>query len=198
MKKLPFALMALFASLLFFSSCEEDDDVPPEENEEEIITDVVLTFTPQTGNVVTATAEDPDGEGPQDLQVDGDIVLAPNTTYTMSITLENSIANESITEEVEEEAEEHMFFFAWTDGLFSDPAGDGNIGAGQRADAVNYEDPLDANGYPVGLETSWTTADTGNGTFRVILKHQPDIKSATSSSTDGESDVDLSWNISIQ
>ncbi|MDQ3394846.1 MAG: hypothetical protein M3512_12145, partial [Bacteroidota bacterium] len=45
--------------------------------------------------------------------------------YTLKLDLQNSIAGESIAEEVEEEAGEHMFFFGWTSGLFSDPTGDG-------------------------------------------------------------------------
>jgi hypothetical protein len=105
----------------------------------------------------------------------------------------NSIEGEDITEEIMEEDEEHMFFFAWTEGIFSDPMGDGN--ADNRADAVNYND-FDANGQPVGLSTDWTTsAGMTNGTFRVVLKHQPGIKSATSTIADGGTDVDLTWNV---
>ena len=80
--------------------------------------------------------------------------------------------------------------------MFTDPDGDGNIDS--RDDTVNYEDEPDENGYPVGLETSWTTGVAGSGTFRVVLKHQPDIKSASSSVSDGESDVDITWDISVQ
>lgn len=197
MKKLNSLLLAFLIGTLFLYSCE-DDDVPPEENEEEIITDVTLTFTPEGGGTaITAAAEDPDGEGPDDIEVLNDIVLEPNTTYVLTIDLVNDIEGESITEEVEEEDEEHMLFFAWTDGLFSDPSGDGNVGAGNRNDPVNYNDS-DDDGNPLGLETTWTTGDVGSGTFRVILKHQPDIKSATSDSTEGESDVDLTWDIVIQ
>ena len=197
MKKSILFLSALMMGSILLYSCE-DDDVPPEENEEEVITDVTLTFTPDGGgDAITALAEDPDGEGPDDLEVLGPIELAANTTYTLTIDLLNDIEGESITEEVEEEDEEHMFFFGWTDGIFSDPAGDGNIGAGNRADAVNYVD-TDDDGNPLGLETTWTTGDAATGTFRVILKHQPDIKTDTSDSTDGETDTDLTWDITIQ
>jgi len=197
MKKSILFLSALMMGSILLYSCE-DDDVPPEENEEEVITDVTLTFTPDGGgDAITALAEDPDGEGPDDLEVLGPIELAANTTYTLTIDLLNDIEGESITEEVEEEDEEHMFFFGWTDGIFSDPTGDGNIGAGNRADAVNYVD-TDDDGNPLGLETTWTTGDAATGTFRVILKHQPDIKTDTSDSTDGETDTDLTWDITIQ
>lgn len=199
MKLISFATYALlFTSFLLFTSCD-DDDVPPEENEEETITNVTLTFTPTTGAPVTATWEDADGEG-AGAPVFAPFTLAANTTYTLTIDLLNAIDPddiESITEEIEEEDDEHMFFFGFTDGLFSNPTGVGNLGAGNRAEPVNYEDDDDA-GFPLGLETTWTTGDATTGTFRVVLKHQPDIKSATSDSTDGESDVDITWNVTVQ
>jgi len=62
---------------------------------------------------------------------------------------------------------------------------------------VNYND-FDGNNLPVGLSTTWETENAGGaGTFQVILKHQPDIKSATSTVNDGGTDVDLTWIVSI-
>ena len=201
--KLPLftAYALLFSVSLVFTACN-DDDVPPEENEEETITDVTLRFTPTTGAPVIATWKDADGEGAGD-PVHTPVTLAANTTYTLTIDLINAIDPndpESISEEVEEEAEAHMFFFGWTGGLFSSPTGDGNLGAGNRADPINYEDDDDPNGvgFPLGLETTWTTAGATTGTFRVVLKHQPDIKSATSDSTVGESDVDVTWEATVR
>ena len=187
-----------FFIALFLSGCENDD--PAREDTPELITQVTLTFTPPGGSPITVTATDPDGEGIQDLIVDGPINLAKNTTYTLTLELINGLANPAdpaynITEEVEEESDENLFFFAWTNHTFSDPAGDGNID--NRSDAVNYND-TDANGLPVGLSTTWTTADvSASGTFRVILKHQPNLKSATSTATMGESDVDLTFTLNV-
>jgi len=172
----------------------DDPAAPPCENEEEIITDVVITFTSEdSSSIITATAQDPDGEGPLDLEITEDISLLPNTTYTLSLALSNEIEGEDITEEIEEEDEEHMFFFGWTEGLFADPTGDGNID--NRDDPVNYNDE-DENGLPVGLSTTWTTGDSvPSGTFRIVLKHQPDLKSASTTVDDGGTDLDLTWNI---
>ncbi|HNR74399.1 MAG TPA: hypothetical protein PKH83_05565 [Cyclobacteriaceae bacterium] len=187
-----------FFIALFLSGCENDD--PAREDTPELITQVTLTFTPPGSSPITVTATDPDGEGIQDLIVDGPINLAKNTTYTLTLELINGLANPAdpaynITEEVEEESDEHLFFFAWTNNTFSDPAGDGNID--NRSDAVNYND-TDANGLPVGLSTTWTTTDvSASGTFRVILKHQPNLKSATSTATMGESDVDLTFTLNV-
>lgn len=194
MKKLNFALLsAMLLGLLTFSACS-DDDAPPAENEEEVIDQVTLTFT-ETGttNSQSFVAVGPGGVN-FTLQT---ITLDANTTYQMVVTVANTEEGEDITQEIATEDEEHMFFFGWTSGLFSDPTGDGNIGATNRGDDVNYEDE-DANGEPLGLITTWTTGDAATGEFRVILKHQPDIKSATSTSNDGESDIDLTWDITIQ
>ncbi len=171
-----------------------DPNAPPCENEEEIITDVTLTFTPADGgDPVVARAQDPDGFGPLDLEILDDIDLLESTEYTLTIELFNSIEGEDITEEIMEEDDEHMFFFAWTEGLFTDPMGDGN--ADNRDDMVNYND-FDENGFPVGLSTDWTTSmGMSSGTFRIVLKHQPDAKSATSTVEDGGTDVDLTWNV---
>jgi len=173
---------------------EEDAAAPPCENEEEIITDVVLTWTPDDGGAaVEARAQDPDGEGPLGLEILDEVELLESTEYTMTITLTNSIEGEDITEEIMEEDDEHMFFFSFDADIFSDPTGDGNID--DRPDPINYND-VDENGLPVGLSTTWTTVSgTAQGDFRVVLKHQPDIKSATSTSEDGGTDVDLIWTV---
>lgn len=189
-----FLLGLLTFSAFFLASCGDDDE-PDAENVEEIITDVTLTFTPAGGGTaITATAIDPDGEGVQGL-MSGPVNLAANTTYTLTLNLENKLENESISEEVEEEADEHMFFFGWAEGAFTDPTGNGNID--NRTDDMNYSDS-DDDGLPLGLETSWTTAGASEGSFRIILKHQPDIKSATSTANDGESDLDITWTLNIQ
>jgi len=197
MRKLNYLFgLGLLFGIMTMSGCTDDE--PPEiENEEEIITDVTLTFTPNGGgSAIIALAQDPDGEGPEELEIISNIILASNTTYALELDLENSIEGESISEEVKEEADEHMFFFGWTSGLFSDPAGSGNIGSGNRDNPLNYEDS-DTNSQPLGLETTWTTGDAASGVFRVILKHQPDIKTASSTSMDGESDIDITWDITI-
>jgi hypothetical protein len=186
-------------TLLALPGCESDD--PVKEDVPELITKVTLTFTPVGGGApVVGTATDPDGDGVQDIQVDGPIHLAAATEYLLDITLINGLAQPTdpgynVTAEVEEEADEHIFFFSWVEGVFSDPTGDGNVD--NRADAVNYED-ADNNGFPLGLQTSWTTGNAATGDFRVILKHQPDIKSATSDASAGETDVDVTFEIQIQ
>ncbi len=194
--------LAILAACVLFSSCG-DDDVPAEENEEEVITNVTLTFTPTSGTPVVATYIDADGEGSLD-PVLTEIDLEPNTTYTLSINLQNLLADDeeeqNITAEIEKTSDEHQFFFGWTDGIFSDPSGTGNIAP--STGEVNYGDTdRDSSNNPVGLSgTTFTTGDgtVATGTFQVVLKHQPNIKTATTTSEDGESDIDEEWTINVQ
>lgn len=199
--KRPLFTFLLVTLTAFFAVTSCDDNDPVKEDTPELITLATLTFTPAGGgSPIVVTATDPDGEGVQNIAVDGPIDLAKGTTYSLSIALINGLAEPAseeydVTAEVSEESHEHLFFFSWTNDVFSNPAGNGNID--NRSDAVNYSDE-DVNGLPLGLLTSWTTANaTASGLFRVMLKHQPDLKSATSTSSTGESDLDIEFTINI-
>ncbi len=190
--------LCLLFGPLFISGCDEDD--PVRENAPELITKVTLTFVPDEGGTpIVVTATDPDGEGVQDMVVDGTLALAANTEYTLAISLTNELVHQSdplhdITAEILEESDEHIFFFGWTDGLFASPEGDGNLD--NRSDPVNYED-ADINSLPIGIVTSWTTGIGGSGTFRILMKHQPGLKTETSTASMGETDLDIEFPISI-
>ncbi|MEM8509732.1 MAG: GTP cyclohydrolase [Bacteroidota bacterium] len=199
-----------FIALLFIAiavvSCSDDDEDTPEENLPEVFTDVTLIFTPSGGGTpITASAEDPDGEGISDLVVNDEINLAANTTYTLTYTIFNALVTpaENIGAEILDEDDEHQIFFSFTEGAFSDPMGDGNIGAANAADPINYldedSDAQDGSGNPVGLVTQWTTGAAQTGaSFRANLQHQPGAKTATSTSEDGDTDFDLTFVLNIQ
>jgi len=87
----------------------KDASAPPCENEEEIITDVLLTWTSLLDTVI-AQAQDPDGDGPLDLQIIQQIELLENTEYKMAITVLNAVEGEDITEEISAESDELRFF----------------------------------------------------------------------------------------
>ena len=199
--KLNYLLLSLF-SLLIFTACEDDDATPAEENEEEVITDVKLIFTPTNTlsglATVEATAQDPDGEGVQELQVSGSIDLAVNASYTLTYEIMNNLETpgEDIGEEILEEGAEHQLFFSFTDGAFTSPTGNGNID--NASDPINYND-TDANGNPLGLSTAWTAGDAlSSGSFTVRLQHQPDVKTSTSTATTGDTDFELTFVLNIQ
>lgn len=196
--RIPLRLLTALVLSLALSSCEVDD--PEKEEVPELITSVELRFVPDTGGEpVIAIATDPDGEGVRDMEIDEPIKLAPTNTYTLSIVLINGLADATqpeydVTEEVREEADEHMFFFGWTGNLFASPSGVGN--ADDPTGIVTYLDE-DANGLPLGLVTQWTTSARSTGEFRIILKHQPDLKSAQSDARTGETDLDITFPVKI-
>ena len=194
-------LALLFVGLLI-TSCSDDDDAAPEEEEElEVITDVTLVFTNDAdpNDVVRASAQDPDGEGIQELQVQGGITLAVDTQYTLTFEIFNNLETpgEDIGEEILEEDDEHQFFFSFTTDAFDSPLGDGNIDT--ASDPINYND-MDDNMNRVGLSTTWTTpaATTTGGTFTARLQHQPDIKTGTTGANDGDTDFNLTFVLNIQ
>jgi hypothetical protein len=196
--KISFFPLLTTTVLLVLCGCVEE---PVREDVPELITKVTLTFAPlDGGSPIIISASDPDGEGVQDIEADGEIVLNKDKSYSLSITLINQLADPTsptydITAEVEEEGDEHMFFFAWTNNLFSSPTGDGNMD--DRNHKVDYQDS--DGSLPIGLLTNWQTiATSGTGTFRIVLKHQPETKSATSSSADGETDLDLMFDIEVK
>jgi hypothetical protein len=206
MKVLALTFFAVFVGV--FQGCKKDDPKP--EDVPELITKATLTITPNGGGTaVVVTATDPDGEGVQSIKVDGPINLVAAKTYVLTIGLINGLAKPTdpaynVTEEVEGEGDEHQFFFAWTNNTFSNPTGDGNID--NRADAVNYAgaaNSKDKNNRSLGLTTTWTSSApaagaTLTGTFRILLKHQPDLKSDTSDSKAGETDLDLTFALNVK
>jgi len=183
----------LLASLLWMS-CDPDEPEPEEDGE--VITNVILTFTPQgetTASKVTAEAEDADGAGAGSLEVLDTISLVANTQYILTIELENRLEDptESVTEEIEEEADSHQFFFSFGSEQFTNTTGTGNIDSDGTVDYLDY----DSDSLAVGLETSWTTANANfsDGSFRVRLQHLEDLKSATVTSSDGDTDIDITF-----
>jgi hypothetical protein len=196
-------LLAILFSVITIIGCSNDDDVAPEEeNEVEVFTDVTLVFTntADVNDVVRASAQDPDGTGIQELQILDAITLAGDTEYTLTYEILNALDPadiEDIGDEILEEDNEHQFFFSFTENVFANPTGNGNIDA--AADPINYND-ADENGNPVGLSSTWTTSSTASSgaSFTVRLQHQPDVKTASSGSNDGDTDFALTFALNIQ
>jgi hypothetical protein len=196
-------LLAILFSVITIIGCSNDDDVAPEEeNEVEVFTDVTLVFTntADVNDVVRASAQDPDGTGIQELQILDAITLAADTEYTLTYEILNALDPadiEDIGDEILEEDNEHQFFFSFTENVFANPTGNGNIDA--AADPINYND-ADENGNPVGLSSTWTTSSTASSgaSFTVRLQHQPDVKTASSGSNDGDTDFALTFALNIQ
>ncbi len=182
------SMLLLMGTVLFFSSCKDDDDPTPE-NEEELITTMTVVLAPDGGgSTATLLFRDLDGDGGNAPTITTD-KLAPNTTYTGTISLLNETETpaENITEEVKEEGDEHQFFYATTMGL--------NI-------SFAYNDQ-DADGRPIGLDFTLVTGDASTGTLRITLRHEPD-KAATNVSmgditnAGGETDIEVDFDVTIE
>ena len=91
-----------------------------------------------------------------------------------------------VHEEVKEEDESHQFFFLTDiDDL-----------------TVAYDD-IDADGRPVGLNSTLTTRAPGFGTLTVILRHEPDKSAEGVSDGDianagGDTDIEVAFPIEVQ
>lgn len=157
-----FALAAAIS--LGAAACDDEDGG---ENPEEVITTVILTFAPTGGGAaITATFDDPDGDGGQAPTTDP-INLANNTAYTLTVQFQNRLESppEEITDEVRDEQNFHLLLF--TGSAVVGPATTNAMGPVTQA----YSD-TDGNGFPVGL-TSSIMAKTGAGQMTVTLRHMP-------------------------
>ncbi len=179
--------------LILISACKKEDPAPQEQGK--LITDVDLLFNPVAGGApLSFSATDPENDGEGDLIPD-EITLPSGQSFQLFIRLRNDVDNVDLTKTIEEKSNDHMIYFGFTDPLFDQPEGDGNIDS--RGDQVNYIDE-DENGLPLGLITGWQTGAPGTGSFRVMLKHQPDLKTATSGSDVGNTDLDLTFSVTIE
>ena len=93
---------------------------------------------------------------------------------------------EDITDEVREEAEEHQVFFI-INGI---------------ALTHSYSDE-DVNGNPLGIVNTMQSGDAGNGTLRVVLRHEPDKSAAGVSDGDitnagGETGIDVVFELEVE
>ncbi len=183
------SLAIMASAVVMVSSCrEKEPDPEPIPNEEELITTLQYRLTSVGGGSdVVFTFQDLDGDGGDDPIITTGTLMA-NTSYTGEVILLNEQANpaEDITVEIRGEADEHQFFYASSlPGLM-----------------VSYED-ADANGHPIGLQTSVTTDAPGSGTLRVTLRHQPDKSAAGVAAGDisnagGETDIEVDFDVEIR
>lgn len=186
-------LAILFISSIIVTSCSDND--PDHIHDEEIVTTMKVVLTPETGGddviLKWENIEDHEEEGHEEEHGEPEITggaLMANTTYSAVITLlnENESPADNITLEVKEEAEEHQFFYT----------------ASGIASTFTYSD-ADANDNPLGVEFTVTTGAIGNGSYTIILKHEPNkfganVNTGDMTNAGGETDIEATFPITIE
>lgn len=184
MRNLKSLSIILFSGLLF-TACSDDDNAPVPVNEEEIITTLTVTLAPNGGgDAITLQTRDLDGDGPNApvVEVSGNLEAA--ATYNGSIVLLNETVTpaEDITEEVEEEADEHQFFYTIGGGL----------------DVTTEYANFDGNGNPLGTAFTLTAGAASSGTLTFTLRHEPTKPNTGLSDAGGETDLETTFNVTVE
>ena len=161
-----------------------DDDTPDVINEEEVITTVILTLTPESGDQVVLTTQDLDGDGPDEPVTIITGSFNENTQYQGAVRFLNETETpaEEITTEVIEEADEHQVFYTVSNGL--------NI-------TTTYQDE-DSNGNPLGVSIILETGAASAGNLTVTLRHEPVKPNDGLDSAGGETDITTTFDVTIE
>ena len=206
-------LRAALALVLFgfVAACDSTDPSTddPGAGEQELISNVVLSLTPQDGAGEQAITADAvfNEDGQLDAQASQlTLDLTPGTTYAGSIAFTNRFADDpderDVTAEVRVEATEHQVFYAPLDGLASvlqiNYADDEAAYAGEADD-----DAQPRSGVPVGLAFMLTVdadATPTSGGLRIVLAHYDERpKEVDEAIGDApERDVDVTFQVAIQ
>ena len=165
--------------------CSDDDAAPLPVNEEEVITTVILTLTPESGDQVVLTTQDLDGDGPDEPETTVSGSFSENTQYQGAVRFLNETETpaEEITDEVIEEADEHQVFYTISDGL--------NI-------TTTYLAPFDSNDNPLGVNISLLTGEASSGSLTVTLRHEPVKPNDGLDSAGGETDITTTFDVTIE
>lgn len=187
MKNYKFLYSIIAVGLLFFSCAKDDEATPLPEpvNEEEVITTLTVTLTPPAGgNPITLQTKDLDGDGPNAPVVTVSGNLAADVAYTGVIKLLNETVSpaEDITEEVEEEDDEHQFFYT--------------KGGDIKLETSNPN--TDSNGNILGTTFTLTAGAASTGTLTFTLRHTPKKPNTGLSDAGGETDIEASFNITVE
>ena len=184
MKTVKFLSTTIFATALIFSCSSDDDSTPEPVLEEEVITTMTITLTADGQADVILQTQDLDGDGPDLPVVTVSGNLSSNTNYSGSITLLNETEDpaENMTEEIEEEDLAHQFFYS--------------VGSGLDAQ-TDYND-ADSEGNPLGLDFVLSTYSASSGSITFTLRHEPNKPNMGLEDAGGETDIEATFNVSIQ
>jgi hypothetical protein len=181
-RKIATLTAAVFSLSLFMTACKKDKVKPDDSNEEELITTVKLKIT-ESGTTTTNTYswKDLDGEG-GNLPVIQGITLSPNKSYEVEVDFLDESKNpaEDITEEILEEADDHEVFYQLSNALVT----------------ITRTDK-DTKNLPLGLKADVVTSGSGSANLTIILKHKPGTKAAGDNAAKGETDIEVSFPLTV-
>lgn len=181
-------LLYLVAVSILLLKCNKAANVEPDD-ENELITTVQLSFM-ESGipTSQTFTYRDLDGDGGNAPSSFEKIILKPNTTYALKVSVldESKSPIVDIGKEILAKADEHLFVFtqSFTDLL-----------------TYSYGDK-DYRNLPIGLVGTVLTGNAGTGKLKVQLRHQPPlggnviVKDGTPGP--GSDDVNLDFDLEIR
>lgn len=181
MRPLTFALLLGLSPML--TACDEGGSGGDGHEETELITQVTLTFSAEGAAPIVVSFTDEDGDGGMSGTADP-LVLAANTTYTLSVQFLDTLAGEDITEEVEAEAEEHQVLFYGDSVTGPASMGDGLLTHAYADVESDYGPNALGEDLPVGLQNTITTGAAGNGALQVMLRHLPELNGAPQKTND--------------
>jgi hypothetical protein len=204
MSRFQLSIVVLLAAAAI--ACGDDDPTGPT-NPNEVITTITLTMTPAGGGTpITATWDDPDGDGGNAPSIDP-ITLQNGTNYTTAVTIFNKLANptQEVTPEIFAERDEHQLFYTGT-------AVKGPATSNTDTIIEQVHTDQDTNGFPIGLSTTINTVKVGTGVMTVTLRHMPlvngnTVKTATLADTvktsgltalPGSNDFSIDFNVEVQ
>jgi hypothetical protein len=194
---------ALPLAVLMSAACFDDGHDDHEHGETEFISTVELTFTPDNGGAaVTAAFTDPDGDGGVSGMADP-ITLEAGIQYSLDVRFLNETSEpvEDITEEIRAEAEEHFVFFG----------GDAPVMHAYADLESDYGEEVQGDDLPLGLfnQVSVAADAQGSGTFRVVLRHLPELNGVAQKAADlpqlfdqgdalpGDVDADVQFELTV-
>ncbi len=206
---------ALGVLLLLVAGCDggsgADTDGGTDPEETELITTVTLTFSAPGADPITASFDDPDGDGGAS-GTSEPITLAANTAYTLQIEFFNGHQTppDPIHEEVAAEAEEHQVLVYGSSVTGPSSQGDGLLVHAFADVESDYGANAVGEDLPVGLQNTLDTSAAGTGELRVMLRHLPELNGTPQKTADlpmlfgqgeavaGDVDADVRFDITVQ
>lgn len=167
---------------LLWVGCKKADN-PNNETEHESINKVELTFRQGATTAGVFVVEDADGDGGNPPSRIDTIRLNPSQAYTVDTKVFTISAGTTrdITPTILAQGTVHEFYYL--------PTG---------VSLTIAKTDRDANNFPLGLASTWTSGGAGSGSVQIKLMHKPLLKGPNDAPTVGHSDIEIAMPVKIQ